>query len=81
MSDQFKKTRNCLKLIRDLHTLPSDILPNGKTASEFAFEYILAGKKKRFAYKKTTRTKKMQAKNTAKKERKKKRKNNNKRRK
>lgn len=44
--------RNCLKMIRSLDTMPSDILPNGKSASETAHDYVLQGKIKRIDYKK-----------------------------
>ena len=40
-------TRSCLKLIRNLSTKPSDVLPNGKSASETAHEYIMRSKLKR----------------------------------
>ena len=33
--------RTCLKMIRDISTMPSDILPNGKSASETAHEYVM----------------------------------------
>lgn len=43
--------RNCLKMIRCLDTMPGDILPNGKTASATAHEYVMHGKIKRCVYK------------------------------
>lgn len=46
-----EKLRMCLKMIRSLDTMPSHVLSNGKTASETAHLYILAGKLKRGAYK------------------------------
>ena len=43
--------RTCLKMIRSLDTLPGDILPNGKTASHTAHEYVMNGKIKRYVHK------------------------------
>jgi hypothetical protein len=42
-----EKIRVCLKIIREPNTLPEMLLPNGKTASETAHEYVLDGKTKR----------------------------------
>lgn len=53
-----EKLRLCLKVIRDLHTKPSDILINGKTASQTAHEYVMMGKIKRGHYKQCHRKKK-----------------------
>ena len=75
-----EKLRLCLKVIRELSTLPSDILVNGKSASQTAHEYVMAGKEKRGVYKQAHsskkralrkkptryRTKKAKAKNVAK---------------
>lgn len=43
--------RTCLKLIRDLDTMPGDTLPNGETASFTAHEYVMHGRIKRCVYK------------------------------
>ena len=48
MSDSL---RLCLKVIRDVSTLPSTVLPNGQTASETAHQYVLRNKCKRRTYK------------------------------
>lgn len=42
-----KHLRKCLRIIRDIHTLPSTILPNGKSAELTAHIYVLSGNKKR----------------------------------
>lgn len=39
--------RRCLRLIRDVNTLPSHILANGDTAENTAHMYVLKGNKKR----------------------------------
>lgn len=43
--------RSCLKIIRDISTLPSTVLPNGLSASATAHQYVLGNKKKRRTYK------------------------------
>jgi hypothetical protein len=39
--------RKCLRIIRDVRTFPSDILPNGDTAENTAHRYVLQGNEKR----------------------------------
>lgn len=45
------RMRACLKMIRNMDTMPGDILPNGRTASSTAHEYVLNGKIKRYVHK------------------------------
>lgn len=42
-----RNLRKCLRIIRDPHTLPSTILPNGEDAETMAHIYVLQGNKKR----------------------------------
>lgn len=58
-ADAASEIRNCLKMIRCLDTMPSDILPNGKSASSTAHEYVMQGKIKREDYKKKPPAKKL----------------------
>lgn len=42
-----RNLRRCLRIIRNIDTLPSTILPNGDTAENTAHFYVLRGNKKR----------------------------------
>lgn len=55
--DEAEKIRQCLKIIRSDTTKPNDVLPNGLTASETAFKYVMESKRKRFRYKSNNKVK------------------------
>ena len=44
--------RTFLRIIRDLETTPSTILPNGQCAADIAHEYVLRENRQRNLYKK-----------------------------
>lgn len=53
--------RQCLRIIRDTDTLPSTILPNGRSAKAVAHEYVLFEKYKRSINKKRRKASKAKA--------------------
>ena len=56
-----EKVRQCLKIIRLETTMPDDILPNGLTASETAFNYMIQSRQKRSFYKREGQKKRKHA--------------------
>ena len=51
VEEKDERVRQCLKIIRQETTMPNDILPNGLTASETAYLYVLQSRQRRSFYK------------------------------